>query len=78
MRRVMNWKQIKGNWNQMKGEVRSKWGEFTDDDLLKVAGDKDKLIGMIQERYAGSARRRLSARSKRRCHDRIAIELRRK
>ena len=47
----MNWEQIKGNWNQMKGEVRSTWGELTDDDLLKVAGDKDKLIGIIQQRY---------------------------
>ena len=47
----MNWDEIKGNWNQLKGNVRSKWGELTDDEVAEVKGDRDVLIGKIQERY---------------------------
>jgi uncharacterized protein YjbJ (UPF0337 family) len=47
----MNWDQIKGNWKQFKGKVREKWGKLTDDDLEVIAGKKDQLVGMLQERY---------------------------
>lgn len=47
----MNWEQVKGNWNQIKGEVKAKWGDLTDDDLTRIDGEKDKLVGVIQERY---------------------------
>ena len=45
------WDQIAGKWKQFKGEVRSRWGDLTDDDLEQVAGQRDKLVGKIQERY---------------------------
>jgi uncharacterized protein YjbJ (UPF0337 family) len=35
----------------MKGSVKSKWGQLTDDDLDVIAGQKDQLVGRIQERY---------------------------
>ncbi|GAF63133.1 CsbD family protein [Alkalihalobacillus trypoxylicola] len=41
----------KGKWNQLKGEAKKKWGKLTDDDIQQVDGDKDKLVGKIQERY---------------------------
>lgn len=47
----MNREQIQGKWNQLKGEVRSQWGKLTDDDVERVGGDMDKLVGTIQERY---------------------------
>jgi uncharacterized protein YjbJ (UPF0337 family) len=47
----MNWDIIKGNWKQLQGEVRKQWGKLTDDDYQQIAGDKDKLIGKLQERY---------------------------
>ena len=47
----MNSDQLKGKWNQIKGEVKQRWGRFTDDEIDKVDGDHDKLVGMIQERY---------------------------
>ena len=46
----MNWDRIEGNWKQFKGKARQKWGELTDDDLDKLAGKRDQLIGKIQER----------------------------
>jgi uncharacterized protein YjbJ (UPF0337 family) len=47
----MNWDEIQGKWKQMKGEVRTKWGKLTDDDIHTIGGEKDKLVGSIQERY---------------------------
>ncbi len=47
----MNWDQIKGQWTQMKGEAKRRWGKLTDDDLTRIEGDRDKLVGTLQERY---------------------------
>lgn len=47
----MNWDQIEGNWKQMTGKVKEKWGKLTDDDLTVIAGKRDQLAGIIQERY---------------------------
>lgn len=47
----MNWDQAKGKWTQMKGEARTKWGKLTDDDLDVIAGERERLVGKIQERY---------------------------
>ena len=47
----MNADVLKGRWNQMKGDVRSKWGKLTDDDMMQIQGDAQKLIGKLQERY---------------------------
>ena len=47
----MNWDVIQGKWKQLKGEAKSKWGELTDDDLDRAEGDRDKLVGVVQERY---------------------------
>jgi uncharacterized protein YjbJ (UPF0337 family) len=47
----MNWDQMKGNWSRMKGTLKNVWGDLTDDDLTKIEGDRDKLIGTLQERY---------------------------
>ena len=48
---VLNEEQFKGKWKQFKGELKKKWGNFTDDDLLYIEGRRDKLDGKIQERY---------------------------
>lgn len=47
----MNWDQVEGKWRQYKGQVREKWGELTDDDIHVIGGNRDELIGKIQERY---------------------------
>lgn len=45
------WDQIAGNWKQFRGEVRKQWGKLTDDDMEQIRGERDKLVGKIQERY---------------------------
>ena len=42
---------LKGKWKQVKGEAKKQWGKLTDDDLDVISGEKDKLIGKIQERH---------------------------
>ena len=47
----MNWDQIAGNWKQFKGKVKEKWGKLTDDDLTTIAGKRDQLAGLLQQKY---------------------------
>ena len=51
----MNWNQVEGNWKQVKGKLRGKWGKLTNDDLEQARGRRDRLVGIIEERY-GEAR----------------------
>jgi uncharacterized protein YjbJ (UPF0337 family) len=47
----MNSDWLKGQWHQVKGEVKNQWGKLTDDDLMRIEGNTEKLIGSIQQRY---------------------------
>ncbi len=47
----MNRDVLQGKWKQMRGDMKRWWGELTDDDLDKAAGDRDKLAGLLQEKY---------------------------
>ncbi|MFW8594666.1 CsbD family protein [Cribrihabitans neustonicus] len=50
----MNWDEVQGKWKEMKGNVRSKWGELTEDEVDQVAGDREALEGKIQQKYGRS------------------------
>ena len=47
----MNWDQMEGKWKQVKGSVRKQWGDLTDDDVAKINGNREKFVGVLQERY---------------------------
>ena len=47
----MNWDQVEGKWKQAKGSLKERFGKLTDDDLQVIAGNRDKFIGKLQERY---------------------------
>ncbi len=47
----MNKDQFKGSWRQLKGELKKKWGQLTDNDLLEIEGNYDKFLGVVQKRY---------------------------
>jgi len=47
----MNADVFAGQWRQMRGELKSWWGRFSDYDLDRIEGQKDKLIGLVQEKY---------------------------
>ena len=47
----MNRDVLQGKWKQMKGRVRERWGELTNDDVDRMTGASEQLVGKIQERY---------------------------
>ena len=47
----MNWDRVEGNWKQLKGKAKQKWGQLTDDQLDVIAGNRDQLVGQVQESY---------------------------
>lgn len=47
----MEKEDFKGKWDQFKGDVQKKWGKLTDDDLDVIEGDREKLVGKLQERH---------------------------
>jgi uncharacterized protein YjbJ (UPF0337 family) len=47
----MNQDIFEGKWKQMRGQAKVWWGKLTDDDLEKVGGKFDQLIGLLQEKY---------------------------
>ena len=57
----MNRDVLEGKWMQLRGAVREKWGDLTDDDLDKIAGKRDKLAGVLQERYGLTKREHIDS-----------------
>jgi uncharacterized protein YjbJ (UPF0337 family) len=49
--RTMNWDRVQGNWKQVSGKVKQQWGKLTDDSLTQINGQRDELVGKIQEAY---------------------------
>ena len=47
----MNEDILKGQWSQLKGRVRQEWGRFTNDDVARIDGDREILLGRLQELY---------------------------
>jgi uncharacterized protein YjbJ (UPF0337 family) len=47
----MNEDILRGQWNQLKGQLRKQWGRLTDDDIDQIKGQRDVLLGKLQEYY---------------------------
>ncbi len=47
----MNEDIVKGQWKQVRGRSKEWWGKLTNDDLDQIDGNRDQLIGKLQERY---------------------------
>lgn len=48
---IMNEDILKGKWNEIKGEIRSQWGNLTDDEVEGAKGNLSSIAGLIQQRY---------------------------
>lgn len=42
---------LEGKWKQLKGKAQQQWGKLTNDDLDKISGKREELVGLVQERY---------------------------
>jgi uncharacterized protein YjbJ (UPF0337 family) len=47
----MNWDRIEGTWKQYKGKALETWGDLTDDEFDRVAGKREQMIGLVQQKY---------------------------
>lgn len=50
----MNKDILKGQWRELKGQVKRKWGKLTDDDVDRIDGSYEELLGMLQKHYGYS------------------------
>lgn len=41
--------KVKGNWDIVKGNLKQKWANLTDDDLLYEEGKEDEVLGRIEK-----------------------------
>jgi len=49
---LLSTNDTKSRWQQQVGAAEKTWGKFTEDELIKLDGHEQKLVGLIQERYA--------------------------
>ncbi|MCK9436289.1 CsbD family protein [Acinetobacter sp.] len=47
----MNEDILKGKWHEIKGDVKKTWGKLTDDDMMVINGESEKLLGFLQTKY---------------------------
>lgn len=43
---------LTGKWDQYVGQAKVTWGKLTDDEILKSEGNRQKLAGLVEQRYA--------------------------
>jgi uncharacterized protein YjbJ (UPF0337 family) len=56
---------FEGKWKQLRGRAKEWWGDITNDELDRVNGQREQMIGLLQEKY-GYARDRAEAELDRR------------
>ena len=56
---------LKGQWKQVKGRLREWWGDLTEDDVQRIDGNQETLIGALQEKYGYAKDKALSEISRR-------------
>ena len=47
----MNKDMFEGKWKELKGGIKEKWGKLTDDDIMRINGKYEQLLGTLQKRY---------------------------
>jgi uncharacterized protein YjbJ (UPF0337 family) len=46
--------QLMGNWNSVVGSLKAKFGELTKDELTRVEGNFEQLVGLVQKKTGQS------------------------
>ena len=55
-----NSEEIKGSWNELKGNLKQKFAELTEDDLLFEEGQDEEMWGKIQQKLGKTKKEILS------------------
>lgn len=51
----MNWDDIRGNWKAARDQIKRTWGKLSEDDLIEIAGQRNQLVTVLQQRYGYDA-----------------------
>jgi uncharacterized protein YjbJ (UPF0337 family) len=43
--------KLSGNWHEMKGKIKEHWGELTNNEIDRIRGKKEKLVGTLMAKY---------------------------
>lgn len=71
----MNRDTIKGHWKELAGKAKKTWAQLTDDELLNVEGNLQRLEGLVQKKYGTT--REEAAKQVRHFMDRFSEEIER-
>ena len=47
----MNKEIFEGKWHELKGKVKEKWGKLTDDEITRIGGDWEQMVGHLEKKY---------------------------
>ena len=50
----MKWERIERNWSEYKFNARTRWRRLTREQLDRIAGNREQLVGKICEAYGMS------------------------
>ena len=45
------WNALQENWQDSIGNIKDRWAELTEEELLSVNGDREQLVSLVQEKY---------------------------
>ena len=51
----MVWHETEGHWSEFIGMLKKRWGKLTDNDITECRGNRDILVGKLQQLYGMSA-----------------------
>jgi uncharacterized protein YjbJ (UPF0337 family) len=57
---IMSQDVFKGQWKELRGRLREWWGDLTDDDVTRIDGSQERLVGALQQRYGYAKDKALS------------------
>jgi len=52
--------ELKGHWNEVAGRLKEQWRQLTDEDLRRVEGSAERLVGVVQQK-TGATRREIES-----------------
>lgn len=47
----MTWDRIEMQWVRTKGQIQEQWAKLSDEDMERISGKRERLLGRIQELY---------------------------
>jgi uncharacterized protein YjbJ (UPF0337 family) len=47
----MREEDVREHWQQFRHKIKAQWGKLTEEELDQIAGDRERLIGKVQDKY---------------------------